>query len=61
LKNLNVFASADNLWISTKFSGLDPEAALFPANVSSTDGDRGNAISQYPAPKRFTFGVNISF
>lgn len=50
LKNLNVFVSGDNLWISTKFSALDPEAAL-----------QGDAISQYPAPKRFTVGVNVSF
>lgn len=50
VKGIDVFLSGDNLWISTKFSGIDPEAALF-----------GDATSQYPAPKRVLFGLNFSF
>ncbi|WDF69456.1 SusC/RagA family TonB-linked outer membrane protein [Sphingobacterium oryzagri] len=61
LKNLNLFVSADNLWTATKFSSLDPESALSPANASPGTEDEGNATSQYPAPKRITFGLNLSF
>lgn len=61
LKNLNVFVSADNLWTATKFSSLDPEAALSPANASPGTTDEGDATSQYPSPKRVTFGLNLSF
>src|SRR5690606_7829166 len=50
LKSVNVFIAADNLWLSTKFTGLDPEAALF-----------GDSTSQYPSPKRVTAGVNFTF
>lgn len=50
LKGIDVYVSGDNLWTSTKFSGIDPEAALY-----------GDATSQYPSPKRFTFGLNVSF
>lgn len=50
LKSANLYVSGDNLWISTPFSGIDPEAALF-----------GDATSQYPSPRRFSFGLNVSF
>lgn len=50
LKSANLYVSGDNLWISTPFSGVDPEAALY-----------GDATSQYASPKRFSFGLNVSF
>ena len=50
VKGIDIFVSGDNLWTSTKFSGIDPEAALY-----------GDATSQYPSPKRYTFGLNVSF
>ena len=50
LKSAGLYVSGDNLWIATPFSGIDPEAALF-----------GDATSQYPSPKRFSFGLNVSF
>lgn len=50
LKSASIYVSGDNLWISTPFSGIDPEAALY-----------GDATSQYPSPKRITFGLNVSF
>jgi TonB-linked SusC/RagA family outer membrane protein len=61
LKGLNLFVSADNLWTSTKFSSLDPETALSAGNASPGTTDEGDATSQYPAPKRLTFGLNLSF
>lgn len=50
LKSANIYVSGDNLWIATPFSGIDPEAALY-----------GDATSQYPSPKRVTFGLNVTF
>ena len=61
LKGINLFVSADNLWTSTKFSSLDPETALSAGNASPGTTDEGDATSQYPAPKRLTFGLNLSF
>lgn len=47
---IDLYFSGDNLWTSTKFSGVDPEAALY-----------GEQTQQYPFPKRITFGVNLNF
>jgi len=62
LKAIDAYVSGDNLWISTKFSGVDPESALYPAvKNSGNDNVDGDATSTYPSPRRFTFGVNVSF
>ena len=50
VKGLGIYVSGDNLWTSTKYSGSDIEAAI--------SGDR---TSNYPNPKRFTMGVNLTF
>lgn len=61
LKGLNVYLSGDNLWTSTKFSGLDPEAAILGNDNSADKAGGGDATSQYPAPKRLIFGLNLTF
>jgi TonB-linked SusC/RagA family outer membrane protein len=61
LKGLNVYVSGDNLWTSTKFSGLDPEAAILGNDNSADKAGGGDATSQYPAPKRLIFGLNLTF
>ncbi|WP_322969153.1 hypothetical protein [Faecalibacter sp. LW9] len=50
VKGLGIYISGDNLWTSTKYTGSDIEAAI--------SGDR---TSNYPNPKRFTMGVNLTF
>lgn len=45
LSNLRVYATANNLFIITKYKGMDPET-----------GDLG-----YPPSRSFTFGLNLSF
>ncbi len=60
LKGLGLFISADNIWTSTKFTGFDPESAIV-GNDNSPDKTTGDATSQYPAPKRFIFGLNLTF
>jgi hypothetical protein len=46
LKNIRIFASAENLKTFTKFRGLDPEKA-------------GHASDAYPLNKSYSVGVNI--
>ncbi|MBT0812879.1 TonB-dependent receptor [Litoribacter ruber] len=50
LGSVDAFIAGDNLLTFTKFSGLDPEAAI-----------NGDASSPYPLPKRISFGLNLSF
>lgn len=60
VKGLGVFLSADNLWTATKFTGFDPESAIV-GNDNAVDKTTGDATAQYPAPKRFIFGLNLTF
>ncbi len=51
VSNVNVYVSGDNLFTFTKYSGVDP----------SVGGLGGSASLSYPIPKRYVFGVNVSF
>lgn len=54
VSKLRVYVSLDNFFCFTKYPGMDPEAI----NASSAMGmDYGD----YPSPKTFTVGVNLSF
>jgi hypothetical protein len=57
LSNVRVYASATNLWISTKYSGYDPEANTFGQNSFVVGYDLGG----YPMSKTFIVGLNIGF
>lgn len=48
--SLRIYASGENLWTITKYSGLDPEV-----------GGVGIDGGQYPVSRNFTFGLNINF
>ena len=50
VKSLGIYVSGDNLWTLTDYSGADIEAVI-----------SGDNTSNYPNPKRFTLGVNVSF
>ncbi|MFV0553819.1 MAG: TonB-dependent receptor domain-containing protein [Mangrovibacterium sp.] len=51
IKNLSVYMSAENLLTITNYSGVDPEV-----------GEDGNGeTSSYAVPRRFMFGVNLTF
>jgi len=59
IKSLSVFASGQNLFLITKYSGIDPEV-----NVDkSINGipSRGFDYTQYPRPRVVTAGLNIGF
>ena len=57
IKNIQLTASARNLWILTDYSGTDPEAAsvLGPGNVQSID------LFGVPGTKSYTIALNANF
>ncbi|MGH2623978.1 MAG: TonB-dependent receptor domain-containing protein, partial [Sphingobacterium sp.] len=57
LKDLRIFASLENAFVFTKYSGIDPEVAnSFTSNVQSSLDFYSN-----PVPRTFTFGLNVNF
>lgn len=57
LSRLNVFASGQNLYVFTKYSGLDPEIGSLNQNPIYSNIDMG----RYPIPRTITFGINAQF
>ncbi|MFY7666070.1 SusC/RagA family TonB-linked outer membrane protein [Flavobacterium sp.] len=57
LTRLRVFASAQNLYTFTKYSGYDPEIGSFNQNVLLSNIDNG----RYPSPRTYSIGVNLEF
>lgn len=57
LNTLKVFVSGQNLFVITKYPGLDPEVGSFNQNPTEMNIDLG----RYPTPRVFTLGVNAQF
>jgi TonB-dependent starch-binding outer membrane protein SusC len=55
MERLRVFASANNLWTITGYSGLDPMVG------GNADTNFGIDVGNYPLTVGYTFGVNLSF
>ena len=55
LKNIRVYASIDNVFTFTKYSGFDPEVSTFSSPMT-----RGFDFSSYPRASTFTLGGNIT-
>ncbi len=57
LNNCRVYASVQQAYIFTKYSGMNPEA-----NVGGSDQTAGVGIDEnaYPIPRTFSVGVNLS-
>ncbi|MDT3365999.1 MAG: SusC/RagA family TonB-linked outer membrane protein [Bacteroidota bacterium] len=57
MADARIFASADNIWTLSKFSGMDPEVRL--------DGDTyhhaGMYTQNYPIPMTVVFGIDVKF
>lgn len=51
IAHARLFISADNLWTSTKYSGMDPEVSLAITG--------GNSSNRYPMSKKVLFGINV--
>ncbi len=60
IRNLRVFASADNLITITDYTGFDPEVGL----AYNKDGDpfgNGVDLGNYPQAQTIIFGLNLKF
>ncbi|MBK7172090.1 MAG: TonB-dependent receptor [Bacteroidales bacterium] len=57
MTNLRVYASAQNLYTFTKYTGYDPEIGSYDNGILLMNVDQGH----YPNPRTFTFGVNVEF
>jgi len=57
MSSLKVYVSGQNLFVITKYPGLDPEVGSFNQNPLLMNVDMG----RYPAPRVFTLGVNAQF
>jgi len=57
MSHLKVFASGQNLYVFTKYSGLDPEVGSLDQNPTLQNIDYG----RYPTPRVVTVGVNAEF
>lgn len=57
MNRLKVFASGQNLYVFTKYSGLDPEIGSLNQNPTLQNIDYG----RYPTPRVITFGINAEF
>lgn len=63
IKNLRFYFNAQNLFVITDYTGLDPEVSTSPADSGLLNGlpTAGIDYTAYPRPKTFTIGLNASF
>lgn len=57
IKNINVYASATNLFTITGYSWFDPEVNAFGSDASR----RGVDIYSYPSSRTFSLGMKVTF
>ena len=58
LKDVRVYAEAQNLFVLTKYKGFDPEVS---ANGGSSDRTAGVDYGTYPQARTFLVGFNLKF
>lgn len=56
LQRLRFYVSAQNLFVATEYTGYDPEATTFGGQLT-----QNMEFFQYPKPRTFNLGVNVSF
>ncbi len=65
LKKIRVYVTAENLFILTGYTGVDPEVnaslALNQSNGQVTTSPGIDMHNYYPRPRTFSFGLNVSF
>ncbi|WP_298141141.1 TonB-dependent receptor [Flavobacterium sp.] len=57
MSRVRLYASVQNLYTFTKYSGYDPEIGSFNQSPLLSGIDNG----RYPSPRTFSFGVNVEF
>jgi len=58
--NLRVFVQVNNVLTITDYTGPDPEIGFFPGDGGGGSTNFGIDEGQFPTPKQFLFGVNLS-
>ena len=56
MKTLNVYFTGTNLWMTTPYTGIDPETSLVGAN-----NGQGFDYFNQPGTRNYTFGVKVGF
>jgi TonB-linked SusC/RagA family outer membrane protein len=57
IKRLRIYASTQNLFTITKYTGLDPEIGIQGGNPTQNGVDNGT----YPVSRSYTLGLNVTF
>lgn len=57
VRSCRVYATAQNLWTLTRYTGYDPEASSFNSSVAQIGIDQGT----YPQYRAFIFGLSVGF
>jgi TonB-linked SusC/RagA family outer membrane protein len=60
ISNFRIFASGENLFTITHFSGVDPEIPPRIDDKTETSSITGVATSVYPQTRKFVFGINLT-
>lgn len=60
LNSLQVYVTGSNLFVITKYRGLDPEIRNADSNEAYIDANYGGD-GYYPRTRSYSFGVNVSF
>ncbi|GHV51505.1 SusC/RagA family TonB-linked outer membrane protein [Bacteroidia bacterium] len=64
LDKARVYVAGQNLFVITKYTGLDPEVELFRGAATDDDAGLSPGIeprNYFPKSRTFTFGVNLTF
>lgn len=56
LKGVSVYFTGRNLWLSTKYSGIDPET-----NLAGSANGQGLEYFNMPNTKSYNFGISLNF
>jgi TonB-dependent starch-binding outer membrane protein SusC len=57
ISKVRLYASTQNLFVITKYSGLDPEIGIQGGNATQNGVDNGT----YPSSRFYTLGLNVTF
>ncbi|MGB6152289.1 MAG: SusC/RagA family TonB-linked outer membrane protein, partial [Pricia sp.] len=62
-KSMRLSLNAQNLFVITDYSGLDPEVSVTPAGDDLLNGlpIAGIDYTSFPRPRTFTLGINVTF
>ncbi len=56
IRSMRIYASAQNIFTWTKYSGLDPEVSVYQSALTP-----GSDYSAYPRARTITIGLNVNF